>query len=178
MIGEFTEECHTLEQIAKNNGLDIDNKLSNFISDIVSSKEQKLTKENNEEIALMLKEQSVFDKTIAEVCGGFYFNFHGRLRDIDDAMLFRFLYLCAYMHYDGYLKDNRRLVNEEKFRKLLRLDKNVYYRTKEYLLNNELIGFDEDGFIKINTYYCKKGKTGKIKDLEVIRMFGDSIKYI
>lgn len=130
------------------------------------------------EIAKAIAERTEFENILIEECGSFYFNFYGRLASTIDnpAMLFRFLYLCTYMNYDGYLSDGRRLIKADGLKELLRLKDREFYETKKYLLSNNLISIDDKIVVSINANYCKKGKVNKIGKIEVIRMFNNAIR--
>lgn len=132
-------------------------------------------KEIIKDIMEMKEEQTDFHKRLLDTYGSFYFNFYKRL-SIEGQFLFRFIYLCSFMNYDNYLSNGRRLLRESDLQDMLLLGKSEYYKTKDYLLEKDLISIDADGLISINSKYCKKGKINKTKVVEVIRMFNNSIQ--
>lgn len=120
------------------------------------------------------KSTDEFHIRLKENYGSFYFNFYKRI-GISGQFLFRYVYLCSFVNYDGYLSNGRRLVREYELQELLMLSKTEYLRTKHILLDKELIFIEKD-FVKINEKFCKKGKIHKTKVIEVIRMFDNSIQ--
>lgn len=132
-------------------------------------------KEETKEVIITKENQSEFQKRLLDTYGSFYFNFYKRL-SIEGQFLFRFIYLCSFMNYDNYLSNGRRLLRESDLQDMLLLGKSEYYKTKDYLLEKDLISIDADGLISINSKYCKKGKINKTKVVEVIRMFNNSIQ--
>lgn len=132
-------------------------------------------KEIIKDIIEMKEEQTEFHKRLLDTYGSFYFNFYKRIK-IEGQFLFRFIYLCSFMNYDGYLSDGRRLLREIDLRDMLLLGKSEYYKTKDYLLEKDLISINAEGLISVNSKYCKKGKINKTKVVEVIRMFNNGIQ--
>lgn len=132
-------------------------------------------KEIIKDIMEMKEEQTDFHKRLLDTYGSFYFNFYKRIK-IEGQFLFRFIYLCSFMNYDGYLSDGRRLLREADFIDILLLGKSEYYKTKDYLLEKDLISINAEGLISVNSKYCKKGKINKTKVVEVIRMFNNGIQ--
>lgn len=132
-------------------------------------------KEETKEVIITKENQSEFQKRLLDTYGSFYFNFYKRL-SIEGQFLFRFIYLCSFMNYNNYLSNGRRLLRESDLQDMLLLGKSEYYKTKDYLLEKDLISIDADGLISINSKYCKKGKINKTKVVEVIRMFNNSIQ--
>ena len=85
---------------------------------------------------------------------------------IKEDMLFRFLAICTYMNYDGYLIDpnvkskkssNRKIKYKDINEKILKLKKNTYYTTIMFLLNNNLLSKDEENYVIINKSFATKG---------------------
>lgn len=114
-------------------------------------------KEETKEVIITKENQSEFQKRLLDTYGSFYFNFYKRL-SIEGQFLFRFIYLCSFMNYDNYLSNGRRLLRESDLQDMLLLGKSEYYKTKDYLLEKDLISIDADGLISINSKYCKKGE--------------------
>lgn len=125
-----------------------------------------------------LKKLEDFYKYLYEECGGFYFTYYKSIKS--DQYTFRFIYLCTYMDYDGYLRYGKskglnQLVLKKDLFEILKLSEKETYRTINYLEENNLITV-EDNYIKINKKICAKGKIRKSK--VVVRMFDDSIRDI
>lgn len=121
-------------------------------------------------------EQSEENKKIAELFGSFFFGFYSRFPNVDRQFIFRFLYLCSYMNYDNYISDGKRLIKERNLEELFGLSKRECQTTKMVFLNNDMIEVTDKGYILINPNICKKGDTIVRRNIEVIRMFQDSIK--
>lgn len=132
-------------------------------------------KEIIKDIIEMKEEQTEFHKRLLDTYGSFYFNFYKRIK-IEGQFLFRFIYLCSFMNYDNYLSNGRRLLRESDLQDMLLLGKSEYYKTKDCLLEKDLISINTEGLISVNSKYCKKGKINKTKVVEVIRMFNNGIQ--
>lgn len=125
-----------------------------------------------------MKSDGLFNQYVDETCGNFYFNYY--LRYEVNQYIFRYIYLCTYMNYDGFLefgnaKNEGRLVTKSDLFEMLNLSKRECYNTIDYLVDNKLITF-EDKYIKINSNICVKGKIESKKD--VVRMFNKAIQSI
>lgn len=126
------------------------------------------------------KSDDLFKMYIDETCGNFYFNYYNKYEV--NQYIFRYMYLCTYMNYDGYLEfgnaktDDGRLVTKKDLMEILNLSERESYRTISYLIENKLIIIDNDKYIKINSEVCVKG-TIKTKN-EVVRMFNNAIREI
>ena len=109
--------------------------------------------------------------------GGFYFNYYNKLES--NQFTFRFLYLCTFENFKGYLElgnakaEGRLCVKKDLF-EILNLSSKDCYRTIEYLEENNLIHYDKQGYVKVNTDVCVKGEVKNKK--EVVRMFDKAIK--
>ena len=157
---------------------DLAMEIVNYAEKLNGTDERSLANEKTKEIMKMKEERTEFENTLLEVCGSFYFNFYQRVLEFKPEMMFRFLYLCSHMNYDGYLSNGKRLLVKEDLKELLLLKKAEYHNTINYLIENQLISFTEKNNILINDYYCKKGKINKSKKTEVVRMFNNMIKNI
>ena len=155
----------TLEEVAMN---------------IVNSNEDE--KEKEIRIGQFLAKKSEFETTLKSKLGRFYFSFYNNLPKIDKQYLFRFIYLCTYLKYNDTrlaLKlDNDRytLIKENELQELLKLSKSEYYRTKDVLINNDLICIDKDDNIHINNKISTLGNTNNKNDFT--RIFKDAIQNI
>lgn len=131
---------------------------------------------------------------MAEKYGSFYFIFHKILKkDIRKQYIIRFLYLCTYMTYDGFLlygnahvkkKDTSkrkalnmeidmtsRYMTEKDLQEVLNLSEREIIRTRKMFIEKELIFTDQKGNLRINDNCCFKGispnvKTGKTRVFE------------
>lgn len=111
--------------------------------------------------------------------GYFFHLFFGNVLklDLEPQMLIRFLKLCTYMNYDNILvKGNtkgQRKIRENELQGILKLNRSEFYKTKKYLLENNLITINDD-MIKINNKFAKRGKIkGGAYDKEVVRVFNE-----
>lgn len=125
------------------------------------------------------RSDDLFCQFINETCGSFYFNYYNKLEM--NQYSFRFMYICTFMNYKGYLefgnaKNEGRLCTKKDLMEILALGKSEYYKTFNYLLDNNLIKIDENDFICVNTEICIKGKIKSKK--EVVRMFDSGIREI
>lgn len=124
------------------------------------------------------KSSDLFYMYISETCGSFYHNYYNNV--IPHKFIFRFLYLCTFMNYKGYLeygnaKEESKLVTKSNLQEILNLSNKQFYETYNYLLDNKMIL--DDQYIKINNKFCNKGNIINKKD-EVVRMFNDAIRYL
>lgn len=119
----------------------------------------------------------LFKQFIKEELGGFYFNYYNKLES--NQFTFRFLYLCTFENFKGYLElgnakaEGRLCVKKDLF-EILNLSSKDCYRSIEYLEENNLIHYDKQGYVKVNTDVCVKGEVKNKK--EVVRMFDKAIK--
>lgn len=183
--GKWSYEYHDYKNLAKSNGVNVDDSVSKFICDVTTMNEQKLeiSIKNEKQIEIMerLNEQNEMDKVINTYLGNFYFNFYGKLDNkLKPMNLVRFIYLCSYMDYENRLYKRVGIRNvsiyENELKDILNLGKTEYYSTKKELLDNDLIFINKDKSISINEYYCKKGKIEKNKSVVKMKMFNDGIR--
>lgn len=132
-------------------------------------------REETKEVINYNESTDKFHMRLKDDYGSFYFNFYKRF-NTDGQFLFRYIYLCSYVNYDGYLSNGNRLIREHELQDLLMLSKTEYNRTKSNLIKNKMIFVDEKDLVKINDKYCKKGNINKTKVIEVIRMFNEAIQ--
>lgn len=93
--------------------------------------------------------------------GSFYFCHYQRILDAingDSATAFRFLYLCTFSDYDGYVidKSGSRLKPNE-LNDLLDVAPRTFTNIKHTLFDNELLFKSPEGFVFINPMYCNRG---------------------
>lgn len=114
---------------------------------------------------------------------GYYFHLlYGDILklDLEPQMLIRFLKLCSYSNYENILvtgeTKSQRKIKEKELEDILKLSRADYFRTKKYLLTNNLISIEKD-FIKIDTRFIQRGKLkGDIKSMEITRIFNKGIQ--
>ena len=186
MAGEYTAKIRDYSNIIKSNNIvnmngeviEVHPKcLENIAMDFINLEEQKKEKIIN--IMQMKQEQTEFQQALLDHCGNFYFDFYKRFGNLEGQYVFRFLYLCTFMNYDNLvITDNgKKLYKAKDLRDIFyNLKKNDFFNTKRYMLENDLILFDEKKNIIINSKYCKRGKINKTKSIEVIRVFDNAIK--
>ena len=81
--------------------------------------------------------------------------------DIQPDMLFRFLYLCTFMNYDGYIVDSSQKINKKiKYKdinNILKFKKTMFYKIMGYLIDKNFIKITKDKFVIINKDFATKG---------------------
>jgi hypothetical protein len=130
------------------------------------------------------KEISEFEQALKEKLGRFYFNFYNNIpSDIDRQYKFRFIYLCCYLKYNDnriqvQQENNRyKLIKEGDLMELLKLKKVECYKTKNILLENNLISIDSDKNIIVNNNVSFIGKISKGNyKQDYTRIFKETIK--
>ena len=126
------------------------------------------------------KSRNAIKGYIDEKCRDFYFNYYNMT--IDKKYLFRFIYLCTYMNYSGYIefgncKGEGKLTVKKELQEILQLKDQQFYNTVNYFFQQQMIIEDEEGYIKINSGLCNKGrmKTSASR-YGVVRMFNRAIQ--
>ena len=124
------------------------------------------------------KDKDEFQKYINDNYGRFYFEFYKKYntKPTERAYMFRFIYLSTYMNYDNILSNKKRLLKENDLENILMLSRSETYKTKKWLIENKFIFINENDTITINSVYAKRGKIRKVKNIEVVRMFDDTIR--
>jgi hypothetical protein len=124
------------------------------------------------------KNSDLFYMFIEEMCGSFYHNYYNNV--VQHKYIFRFLYICTFMNFKNYIefgnaKEENKLATKKDIQEILKLKDQQFYETYNYLIDNELI-LEDEGYIKINSDFCNKGKL--IKNNGVVRMFNNAIQYL
>lgn len=124
------------------------------------------------------KSSDLFYMFIEEMCGSFYHNYYNNV--ITHKYTFRFLYLCTYMNFKNYIefgntKGENKLATKKDIQEILKLKDQQFYETYNYLIDNKMI-LEDEGYIKINSNFCNKGKL--VKNNGVVRMFNNAIQYL
>ena len=119
-----------------------------------------------------------FKDYINNKCGSFYFNYYNTYEA--NQYIFRFMYLCTYMNYKGFIelgnsKNEKKLVSKADLKDIFKMSEREFYNTTNYLLKNNLITIENDK-VKVNSEFCIKGEIDRKK--EVIRMFDNAIRDI
>lgn len=124
-------------------------------------------------------QQDEFQRYVDNMLGNFNFCFYLRLKELNlkPQMLFRFVYLCTYINYDGILMKNKKtkLVRKD-FDVALKLSKKETIRTLNTLKQEGLL-IDNGGVYMIDNTICKRGKLDK-KEMgeEFARIFDNGIR--
>lgn len=192
--GEYTKKIIDYKNIMKQNDFITkegkivelhDKTYENVAMDFIRLQEQQEEKKKEEQekkdILEKINQQNNFKEYIKTFYGSFYFYFYSRtIKNIEPQYLTRFLYLCTYINYDNLLvidKTTRHIpIYEEELQNILRLGKTETYKTKIALIKNDLITIQENGIIKINNKFCKKGDIVKNKKIDKTRIFNNAIK--
>lgn len=133
------------------------------------------------------KKKDEFSKYMNSNFGSFYFNNYMKLLkklNNNTALLFRFLYLCTYADYDGYLKYgnysygvNRGYMTEKDFDEVFKMSKAMITKLKKELYDNNLIIKSKiDDRLIINGSFYTRGELCLGDMLESSRVFDDGIK--
>ena len=133
------------------------------------------------------KKKDEFSKYMNSNFGSFYFNNYMKLLkklNNNTALLFRFLYLCTYADYDGYLKYgnysygvNHRYMTEKDFDEVFKMSKAMITKLKKELYDNNLIIKSKiDDRLIINGSFYTRGELCLGDMLESSRVFDDGIK--
>ncbi|WP_195382539.1 hypothetical protein [Blautia wexlerae] len=132
--------------------------------------------------AHLMNNRSEFQTHISSNFGSFYFNNYMKLLTKlknNPALLFRFLYLCTYANYDGYLKyglNSSLYMKENDFGEVFKLSKGMVTKLKKELYDNKLIKKYEDGRIAVNNDYYSRGKLYLGDMLNSSRVFDNGIR--
>lgn len=192
--GEYTNKVIDYKNIIKQNNIITedgelvrlhDQVYENLAMDFITYQEQqeeaRREQEESKKFIEKRKEQNEFKEYIKAYYGSFYFYFYKRIiKSLEAQYLTRFLYLCTYINYDNLLvidKTTRHIpICEEELQDILKLSRAEMFRTKAALLNNNLISIQENGIIKINDKFCKKGDIMKNKKVDKTRVFNSAIR--
>ena len=141
---------------------------------------------NKAEGFIKVKKKDEFSRYIDINYGSFYFNNYMKLLkklQNNTALLFRFLYLCTYADYDGYLKyggfsygKNREYMEEKDFENVFKMSKAMIVKLKKELYENKLIAKTKDGRLMVNNSFYIRGSLRVSDMLETSRVFDDGIK--
>lgn len=133
------------------------------------------------------KKKDEFSKYMNSNFGSFYFNNYMKLLkklNNNTALLFRFLYLCTYADYDGYLKYgnysygvNHGYMTEKDFDEVFKMSKAMITKLKKELYDNNLIIKSKiDDRLIINGSFYTRGELCLGDMLESSRVFDYGIK--
>ena len=138
---------------------------------------------NKLNMPMSIKVKKEFNSYIDWNMGSFYFNFYNSTNKYEGAKVFRFVYICTFMNYKGYIeygnsKGKCKLAKKSDLMEMLKLKKSEYFYTIKYFEDNKFIEYDEELNVKINNIFCNRGKLYN-KDKrkgEYIRMFDNASK--
>lgn len=158
-----------------------ENLAMDFIQYQEQQEEARREQKEKKEILEKINQQNEFKEYIKTFYGSFYFYFYKRIiKTLEPQHLTRFLYLCTYINYDNILiidKTTRHIpIYEEDLQSILKVSRAESFRTKAALLNNNLISIQDNGIIKINDKFCKKGDIMKNNKIDKTRVFNNAIK--
>ena len=132
--------------------------------------------------AKYLKERTEFEEYINNNFGSFYFNNYADLwRSLtkeNSALAFRFLYLCTYADYDGFLRINGNdsiYMKIQDFKNVFNMSTGMISKLKNELLDKNLI-FNVDNKLQVNLDYYTRGKLSKEDKKLSVRTFDDGIR--
>ena len=162
----YNKVCKILDD-----GEDVEVNLTNLVV-------EKADKEQHKKVNYVIKKQN--EQYLHNQLGNFYLYFYEVAKDLEPQYLFRFIYLCTFMNYDGYLitgetKGTKKVI-EKDLQKLLRLSERETRNTKNVLRDLGLLEIDDNGNIKINSSVAKKGAIKGIKKDDFSRVFIDGVR--
>lgn len=143
--------------------------------------------ERKEKRGKYLKEKTEFESYIQANFGSFYFNNYMELWDKltkeNSALAFRFLYLCTYADYDGYLRfgsvkngvDTSYMTTKD-FKEVFNISTGMTTKLKNELFDNDLIFQTDDERLVVNSKYYTRGKlseSDRKNQLEVLILESD-----
>ncbi|WP_283695678.1 hypothetical protein [Clostridium perfringens] len=128
-----------------------------------------------------LKIKNDFENLIYDNMGNFYFNFYLSLPKIDKQYIFRFIYLCTYLKFNDSrlmkkINGKNELIKVSELMNLLKLGKTEYNKTRNILVDNDLIRINKDDSISIDRNISFVGKVKKSNKEEYSRIFKKSIQ--
>lgn len=110
--------------------------------------------------------------------GSFYFDFYLKIEKIlEPQLLVRTLYLCSYLDYNNNLiikKD--RLIYKRDLPRILRLSNKQSDRTKDELIDKNILIINEDESLSINKKYFRRGDIMREEAIESVRIFDEAIR--
>ena len=136
-----------------------------------------------------LKEKTEFESYIQANFGSFYFNNYMELWDKltkdNSALAFRFLYLCTYADYDGYLRfggikngvDTSYMTTKD-FKEVFNISTGMTTKLKNELFDNDLIFQTDDERLIVNSRYYTRGKLSASDRKKSTRSFDFGIRHI
>ena len=143
-------------------------------------------KERREKFAKIQIKKTEFSQYINYNYGTFYFNNYVKLLktiDNDTALAFRFLYLCTFANFDGYLMfGNIRhdkytdYMTEKDYAEVFKLSPAPTNKLQHQLLDLNLVIKTEDNKLKINDNFFIRGKLTNKDKTETSRVFDNGVK--
>ena len=149
-------------------------------NDIVVRTEQKANKQLIDNIN---REKNEFQKLQMEIMGKFHFNIYEKILalNLEGQYLIRFVYLCCFLDFNDkkvkWGKSNNKYATVKDLEEIWGLKEEECRKTKNALIEKELIIINEDKTISINKKYAFKGNAKK--DMKgSVKMFEDGFKEI
>ena len=129
----------------------------------IKSEYKTLCKECHMKLHGKEKKSEVYKENYYNPFGGYIFiNDENILKsNIQYDMFFRFLYLCTYMNYDGYIIDSTQKVKKkikyDDINNILGFKRTMFYKIMGYLIDKNFIKITKDKFVIINKAFATKG---------------------
>lgn len=154
--------------------------------EVLESIEAEIRKEKR---ARYYRNKTEFESYLQCNFGSFYFNNYmelwKKLTKENSALAFRFLYLCTYADFDGYLKfgGTRRGVDTsymtlKDFKEVFNVSDGMTTKLKNELFDNELIFQTDDKRLMVNDKYYTRGKLSSTDKRKSTRSFDYGIREI
>lgn len=147
------------------------------------------SQEGKQKAAKYYREKTEFESYIQNNFGSFYFNNYmelwEKLTKENSALAFRFLYLCTYADFDGYLRfgsvkngvDTSYMTTKD-FKEVFDVSAGMTTKLKNELFDNELITETDDGRLMVNDRYYTRGNLSSADKKKSTRSFDFGIRYI
>lgn len=178
MLSKNVVDICIVREISKNTGKVIEYEKPVF-------KENSIQKDikKEEELRKFRLRQDEFNAIREEYFGTYYTNFFKKMNEVDIPyqMKTRFLYLCSFCDYDGYVVSEKAThkskLNKKEVGELFRLGKQETYNTLNELINSGLL-IEESNAYKVNNQYVVRGEIKQKKSLngDYVRVFDNSIR--
>lgn len=110
--------------------------------------------------------------------GSFYFDFYIKIEELlEPQLLVRTLYLCSYLDYnnDLIIKKGRPIYKRD-LPYILRLSNKQSDRTRDELIDKNILIINENESLSINKKYFRRGDMMREEAIESVRIFDEAIR--
>ena len=171
----------------------VDTETGECIKGVLLSEEEiekiRQTQEGKRKGKKYYREKTAFESYIQRNFGSFYFNNYmelwNNLTKDNSALAFRFLYLCTYADFDGYLRFggvkngiDTSYMTTKYFKEVFNVSTGMTTKLKNELFDNELVIQTDDGRLIVNTKYYTRGNLSSSDKKKSTRSFDYGIRQI